>query len=348
VTTRNVLDAVGEKLPEGPGRKALAGAAVPTAAAGVIAAAAARRARRRALPQTDFALGRRESLPRALRRVATEQIDLAAARLEGATDESVAEAVHGARKGFKRLRATLRLARDELGDVTYRRENTAFRDAGRALSSARDAEVLVQTLDSIEERSGARFPQLRDALEADRDAAVARLEEDDTDRAEVLGALGDARARVETWPLRRDDFRAVAPGLRRVYRRGRSALAAADREPTDERLHELRKRVKDLWHAAQLLRAARPKAMKALADDLHALSDRLGDDHDLAVLAATARGRPALFVSPAAAANFSVLVARYRDELQADALARARRLYRRKPRRFVRRIRRRWQKRARR
>jgi CHAD domain-containing protein len=163
----------------------------------------------------------------------------------------------------------------------------------------------------------------------------------------VLSELGDARARVESWPLRRDDFRAVEPGLRRVYRRGRKALGVAAAEPSDEHMHELRKRVKDLWHAAQLLRAARPKAMKALADDLHTLSDRLGDDHDLAVLAATARRRPALFVSPAAAANFSVLVARHRDELQSDALARARHLYRRKPRRFARRIRRRWQKRAR-
>lgn len=348
MTSSRVLDTIGDKLADGPGRKALAGAAVPVAAAGVVAAATTRRARRRARPATTFALGRGEPLPDALRRVTAEQIDLAVARLQGATDESAADAVHGARKGLKRLRATVRLGRGELGDEAYRRENAAFRDAGRTLAGARDAEVLVQTLDAVEEASGARFPGLREVLEADRAAAVAALEQDGADRDAALARLAAARARVETWPLRRRGFGALAPGLRRTYRRGRRALAAARQDPSDEHLHELRKRVKDLWHATQLLREADPKPMKALADDLHALSDRLGDDHDLAVLAATAAARPDVFPSPAARDDFATLVAGRRAELQADALARARRLYRRPPKRFVRRIGRRWEERARR
>jgi CHAD domain-containing protein len=267
--------------------------------------------------------------------------------LERPGDETLAEAVHGARKGFKRLRATVRLARAELGDEVYRRENATFRNAGRALSGARDAEVLVETLDGLERRSGARFPQLRESLERDRAAAVARLEEDEAGRGEVLEALGSARARVETWPLAGDDFRVLAPGLRRVYRRGRRALAAARRERSDENLHELRKRVKDLWHATQLLGAARPKRMRPLAKDLHKLSDRLGDDHDLSVLGNDAAVRPRAFPGSAARDDFAKLVARRRAELQEDALARARRLYRRKPRRFVRSVGRRWEQRAR-
>jgi hypothetical protein len=86
--------------------------------------------------------------------------------------------------------------------------------------------------------------------------------------------------------------------------------------------------------------------MPALARDLHVLSDRLGDDHDLAVLAATAARRPECLASPAAGEDFAALASRQRAELQKDALARARRLYRRKPRRFVRGIRRGWEKRA--
>jgi hypothetical protein len=45
--------------------------------------------------------------------------------------------------------------------------------------------------------------------------------------------------------------------LRRIYRRGRKAMQHAQADPTNENLHEWRKRVKDLWHAEQILRPAR-------------------------------------------------------------------------------------------
>ena len=49
-------------------------------------------------------------------------------------------------------------------------------------------------------------------------------------------------------------------------------------------MHEWRKRVKDLWYHCLLLQDAWKPVMSALADEAHELSDRLGDDHDLAVL----------------------------------------------------------------
>jgi hypothetical protein len=61
-------------------------------------------------------------------------------------------AVHEARKDLKKLRAVLRLVRDDLGDAVYRSENVRFRDAGRMLSGARDAHVRVETLAALRER----------------------------------------------------------------------------------------------------------------------------------------------------------------------------------------------------
>ena len=104
--------------------------------------------------------------------------------------------------------------------------------------------------------------------------------------------------------------------------------------------------MKDLWHASQLLRPADPKQMDALAKRLHALSDRLGEDHDFAVLAATATARPQCFGDDPARDDFVALVTDRRQALQDDALARAAKLYRRKPGRFVKRIGRRWKKRV--
>ena len=95
---------------------------------------------------------------------------------------------------------------------------------------------------------------------------------------------------MDDWPLSHDSFEAVAKGLERTYRRGRRAFKAALEEPSAEALHEWRKRVKDLWYEHTLLRELWPPVMSATGDEAHELSDRLGDDHDLVVLAAWVRG----------------------------------------------------------
>src|ERR1019366_5884992 len=48
------------------------------------------------------------------------------------------------RKCFKRVRAALRLVREDLGDDAYREENWCLRDAARPLTEVRDAEMLVE------------------------------------------------------------------------------------------------------------------------------------------------------------------------------------------------------------
>ena len=62
------------------------------------------------------------------------------------------EAVHEARKDMKKLRATLKLVRPVIGEEVYERENGRFRDAGRALSDVRDAQVRAETVEALAER----------------------------------------------------------------------------------------------------------------------------------------------------------------------------------------------------
>src|SRR3954451_12630663 len=96
-----------------------------------------------------FRLGDGERVPEGVRRIARGQLDMSIVRLEGHSDEDRGTAVHETRKSLKRVRATVRLARDELGDEAYRRENVAFRDAGRRLGGVRDSQVLLETLDAL-------------------------------------------------------------------------------------------------------------------------------------------------------------------------------------------------------
>ncbi len=216
-----------------------------------------------------FRLGDGERVPGGVRRIARGQLDMSIERLEGDSDEDLGTAVHETRKSLKRLRATVRVARDELGDEAYRRENVAFRAAGGRLGGARDSQVLLATLDALTDRypdeaPPERFERFKRTLVGQHGAAQRRLHEGAA-VAEVLGELHRARARVGDWRLEREGLDALAPGFRRIYRRGRRAYRTACQEPNTENLHELRKRAKYLWYAAQIVRGAAPKKMKRVA-----------------------------------------------------------------------------------
>ncbi|MGO8904470.1 MAG: CHAD domain-containing protein [Solirubrobacteraceae bacterium] len=287
-----------------------------------------------------FMLDRGETTNEGIRRIVCGQIDAAIDDLGAGVLEDPGEAVHACRKRFKRVRATARLVRDEVGTNSYQRENTAFRDFGRRLSHTRDSEVLVETLDALCERyafelpSGA-FARLRAALVDDLEAVEQQLREDATAGAPIIAELRAARTRVAAWRFRHHALSALAPGFERIYRRGRRAYLTARKEPTDEHLHELRKRTKDLWHAAQILRPIAPKMMKTLADRAHRLSDLVGDDHDLAVLSQQADQRPEYLADEREAAAFQALIARRRRQIQREAIELARHIFAAKPQKLA-------------
>jgi CHAD domain-containing protein len=270
-----------------------------------------------------------EPLPQEIARVAYGRIDHALDELRGKTDSTPEEAVHEARKDMKKLRALLRLARGELGDDTFARENECFRDAARELAGTRDSDVMLDTLGSLELPNGLGW-ELRKLVQAhlardgtrDREAAAVR----------AVAILKEGRERVDDWPLTHDSFEAIGKGLERTYRRGRKAFRAAQEAPSAEALHEWRKRVKDLWYEHTLLRELWPPVMSAAGDEAHELSDRLGDDHDLVVLAAWVNGH--LEPDP----DFSEAVIRRREELQREAFALGERLYAEKPSAYMRRM----------
>src|SRR5689334_16993125 len=284
-----VPDGVRETASDPAARAAAAAAGV---AGGALAAAklARDRAARRRQELRRFRLDGDEELAAGIRRIARGQIDVAKEQLEGADGDELGGAIHNARKSFKRQRALLRLVRDELGDARYGRENAAFRDHGRRLAGVRDAKVLVETLDGLVARFAEEIPEdafagLRSALVTEERAAHAEAKGDQAAIVDTVTGLGQARNRVATWRLASDDgYGALAPGFERIYRRGRRALRAARKKPDAEHLHELRKRAKDLWHAAQVARPVTPKRMKKLASRAHRLSDLVGEHHDLAVL----------------------------------------------------------------
>ena len=279
-------------------------------------------------------------MPDEVRRVARGRIGHALDELRGNSDSSREEAVHEARKDMKKLRALLRLVRGPLGDRVYRAENACFRDVARGLSGVRDADVMLATLGDLEQRYGdlpGAGSRLRPALVAHRfRMSAASLDPASKTAAETLG---EARERVANWPLESDGFATFEQGFSRIYRQGRRDLRAAQKLPSAERMHEWRKRVKDLWYQLQLLEDSWKPVMSALADEAHELSDRLGDEHDLTVLREWAhRHMSTLNGDDPGLRGFDVLLEARRRELQEEAFAYGARLYADKPSVFVARL----------
>ncbi|MDO9356834.1 MAG: CHAD domain-containing protein [Solirubrobacteraceae bacterium] len=290
-----------------------------------------------------------EAVDDGVRFVVLAQIDAAADALQGRDAEDYGKAVHTARKAFKRARAVVRIARDGLQGDSAERANTALRDAGRALAGARDALVVIQTLDKLAGRhpdalDAQRIGGLREALVADHEQAERESQVGEGAVDEVLETLGALRGEIEAWDLGSDPAGVVAGGFERIVLHGRKRIklvtkaGEADGDHDTELLHELRKRAKDLWHAAELVEIAAPKRFQALAEQSHELADHIGDDHDLAVLADQVEGRPGVFGEPADAELLLDLIAKRRRKLQRKALAVAGEIYASKHGRLAERI----------
>jgi CHAD domain-containing protein len=285
-----------------------------------------------------------EDVRTGIRRSAQEQLDRAIRELSERIADDPVDAVHTARKAVKKERSLLRLARGTMPAGQRRRENAALRDAARGLSTARDAEVMLATLDDLSHRYVGQLPEttfdeVRAELERLRDAQRSQLV------GSALGSravqeLGDVRLRAEGWELKRGGWRALEPGLARAYRDGRRAFARARARRSAAALHAARKRVKDLWYQERLLAPAAGPAVAGHGKDAHRLSDLLGDDHDLAVL------RQALTTGRVrAAADIDAIVAlidHRRDELQQEIMSLGERVYAEPPRAFLKRTRRAW------
>ena len=275
-----------------------------------------------------------------LRRVARGRVDAALERLRRDAMTEPGRTVHETRKDMKKLRSLLRLVREGLGERTYRIESDRYRDAARLLSGPRDAEVKLKTLTDLLERHPDEAPAagaLRAILEQEREQLARSDQGSDLPRqieqaAEVIAVGG---AEIDRWELAGEGFELVGAGLKRAYGRGRRGLRTLRKDPSDEAVHEWRKRVKDLWYHLRILRNTWPAPLEAAAAEAHKLSDLLGDHHDLAVLVEDAIKR----APDGAETEALTRLARGRQrELLDAAIPIGERLYAEKPEQFQRRV----------
>lgn len=277
--------------------------------------------------------------------------DIASSELRNAlnviddTELDVHETIHEVRKSCKKVRGLLRLTRPAAEEL-YDQENTALRDVARRISKLRDLTANLESVDLLEGR-------FKDSLEPD---LVARLREalrrrrttqaEDLDPAhrveKVREGIAAALERCRGWEIPENGFDALAGGLGKTYRRAVNRMHEAFDEPSSETWHEWRKRVKYHRYHTDLLEGMWEPILDEREDQLHDLTDLLGDDNDLWELRRVLREEPDWLDEDETGSMVIGLIDRLRAELQEKTRPLALRVFAESPDDLVERYRNYW------
>jgi CHAD domain-containing protein len=294
------------------------------------------------------ALHREEALGPGLKRICLEYLDRSCAALAQPTEGREA-GIHTARKAMKRVRAMIRLSRDQVGEEAYRNENAVLREGARGLAGARDSAVLVATLDRLFVDHAASLPPGAFASLRERLAAGREPEAVEADRprevVDTLTTLRACRRRFASWApegpgpgMVPNAFEAISPGLRRVYRQGRNRRREAFRLDEAAAFHLWRKSAKYLRYQIEALEPVWPEVLGPLAGAADRLAETLGDEHDFAVLGEMVEADPQLLPDEAERRLLLALVAEEQDRLRRAAYSLGELVYAETPGAFVHRL----------
>lgn len=231
----------------------------------------------------SYHLKSNESLATGIRRIAREQLEGALGQIGKVAAGEEASAVHSTRKHIKKLRALLRLIREELGKEIFQEENHRLRDTARTFSGSRDARVQLQLLEKLREQAKQERIAFSKTAAALEEEMAAHDDSFGPQRGEAETTLQSICDRLEGWPL--DDLcvKDLCCALRYSYKRAQKCLSEVNARSSTENFHAWRKRVKDFWYQARLLQCLNPAVMCEMAEAAKTLGQHLGDLHDLAL-----------------------------------------------------------------
>jgi CHAD domain-containing protein len=287
-----------------------------------------------------YRLKRRKPVDSDLVRIVRKEFEKAQACLNGNADGHTEDAIHEARKGVKKIRAVLRLVRDELGQ-DYDAQNGELRQLAHQLSSLRDVDATAEMFDAMRHHySRIVTPSIaapvREAFLRRKRTATARLH---PDRLMPRAARTlDQLASMTTKAIRRvADRSSTRAGVLQGYRRARKAMAEVRANPDDTQFHAWRRRVKDHEYQVRLLEGLSAPA-RARAQRLNRLETWLGDDHNLVLMRTTILDAPAQFGDTRTTAIVLGCAERYQAVLRRKAFKLGDRLFTTRPRNFRRSI----------
>ena len=216
------------------------------------------------------------------------------------------EAIHQTRVAARRLRSDLQTFNAILDPLWVGHTRSDLKWLGGELGLVRDADVLGQHLDlngspQIGDDKG--VTGLREQLQDQRSTAADRVT--DVLQSEryllFLDKLHAAVARPPFLNVGSGRGRSIGPDQRaskalpkvvkRPWKKLHKEVRAADREPTDRQLHQIRIGAKRLRYAAEAAEAVVGKRARRVATSAEGLQTQLGEHHDAVIAEAWLRKR---------------------------------------------------------
>src|SRR5215216_5875397 len=180
-----------------------------------------------------FRFKRKEPVATAVRRLGLQRIEHAIASLRIPVR---AEAIHGARKDIKKIRALLRLVRARIAKKKYHRQAARLRKTAAQFGAARDAYIKTQTLQDLAGHFEGQLPpgtlrQLEGRLRKNREEEMTRLKKETVRK--VRRRLRRAAKELKHLKVDGKEWNALGPGLKISYRAGRRAGRAVLQDPSN-------------------------------------------------------------------------------------------------------------------
>ncbi len=233
----------------------------------------------------EFGIRVNEKPDEAFRRIITEQIEFILKLYE--SDEELSFIVHNSRKSFKRIRSTLRLIRFNMPDGWFKEQNIFFRDLSMQVSEMRDAHVLMESLEILQEDPTLRInafntAELLQLIQKEVEEQEQILREENV--LQVKHDLLQKHTVLKEMTSIGNSLRDLTKGLKSIYGEGFKSMQTAYLNPNPEHFHEWRKQVKHLLYAREILDSVWTVTAGCAYIEVKELSDMLGLDHDLANL----------------------------------------------------------------
>lgn len=288
----------------------------------------------------DFFIKENEPLQPGLRRIEMETLEEVEQYLEAR--ENVNEAIHNARRGFKKLRALARLVQFEVGKKAYRKTNQFYRNEARKISLLRDTTAMIETVERLEAKHpdklpGHIIPMVKVHLFGLRDHHI-------EEATPILQLLHEIREQMDTaWKemlllcTKKVKIKRLLRGMKKVYGRAYFGYHHCRENVTDHHIHDWRKRAKYLRYQLGILSMAWAPIFQVVETELHQLTDYLGDFHDLEVLKGALERSDLSLDNPAKAKLFGLIELQQFESCQL-ALESGARLFAEKPKVFIRRM----------
>lgn len=252
-------------------------------------------------------------------RMATRQVTKIIARLEAGIAAEAA-AIHESRKGLKRLKTLFKTVRPAISKTAYNREYNVIREASRALSQARDLDVLPTTLAQLDSADQVAIRQIATELKRARNRQLTN-DISAAAHSHTITELTAASRRYTQLEFSAHAFAIIAEGAGRGLRKLRTQHAAAIAQDEDEAYHDWRKSAQLHWRQLRLLSPAWPELMRARIEPAKRLADVLGHDHDLSALAAFIQTIPTARLKAARCQDALFLIRSRQKALRVEARA---------------------------